>query len=649
MYKMKAVHSIRVFSTLLITMTSPLYFGRSKMISHLILVSAVLTTVASNYESRQGLMNGLVFPSEIDAVVGEEIYLKIIEPVAQQTHCHYRKTGGQDVDIQQPHKQDFEAWKKETCGLRIKNITTEEHGFWRLTSSNDNGDVARGIVFINVRTEDPKQPAKKEIDSLDVDIALEQTEYCYVLRPDQTKTAFPQHENCDFPKFKSDAEGNGIWNVVSGVKGKTHEVTFEVNVKTNVEQFQTFVEHNSSTSSLNMKCKLVNTRKTLKFCRFLRLNDDTGFNLQDGRGEERISYFGNGFANRECGISIANADDSDKSPWKCFIGVDDDGHLKTMGAIIDGSVPQKTSSQGDVESSDVYGLQDTQVNILCKRYIPTDYCWFRDPSGQIISMSDQKEPDDSNDIYRYYGTGIKLGECGLTILNANHNHSGIWSCHMGATEQSSADSVQEISVRIAETPLVSTNLFQDAQQATSMVLECHSIPEHVPLEYCRFLQPDGKSFSINEKSTVHNPLLDNYYFNPNRKMSSGYCSIIVKKVDRKQHQGQWMCVAKPIGSDSECSDEFRVTVFDSNISAASVIGMVFSAIFILGGIVFITYRGYRQKYNVRRNTQQTAVTYITGTDAVSMRSNHSIESQSSSQTDGCQSEGIEIQTIRLRN
>lgn len=49
---------------------------------------------------------------------------------------------------------------------------------------------------------------------------------------------------------------------------------------------------------------------------------------------------------------------------------------------------------------------------------------------------------------RYYGTGIKLGECGLTILNAAHNHSGTWSCHMGATHIAATDSVAEISVRI---------------------------------------------------------------------------------------------------------------------------------------------------------------------------------------------------------
>lgn len=52
--------------------------------------------------------------------------------------------------------------------------------------------------------------------------------------------------------------------------------------------------------------------------------------------------------------------------------------------------------------------------------------------------------------FRYYGTGIKLGECGITIF-ATHSHSGTWSCHMGATSVAKTDTVKEISVRITGT------------------------------------------------------------------------------------------------------------------------------------------------------------------------------------------------------
>lgn len=120
--------------------------------------------------------------------------------------------------------------------------------------------------------------------------------------------------------------------------------------------------------------------------------------------------------------------------------------------------------------------------------------------------------------------------------------------------------------------------------------------------------------------------MNNYYFNPNRQLKAGFCSIIVKKIDREWHQGQWICAAHLTGSDYESFDEFRVNVFDNDntISVAGVTGMVFASIIMIGVIIFITYRRYRRKYgvNLRRTTRQTNVSYITGTDAISISSEH---------------------------
>lgn len=38
---------------------------------------------------------------------------------------------------------------------------------------------------------------------------------------------------------------------------------------------------------LSMKCKILKTMKTIKFCRFLRMNDEEGFNLIPGRGSKK--------------------------------------------------------------------------------------------------------------------------------------------------------------------------------------------------------------------------------------------------------------------------------------------------------------------------------------------------------------------------
>lgn len=56
--------------------------------------------------------------------------------------------------------------------------------------------------------------------------------------------------------------------------------------------------------------------------------------------------------------------------------------------------------------------------------------------------------------------------------------------------------------RSIESALVATNLFQDAQSGSSLSIECKSIPAHLPIDYCRFVLPDGSGFSINEDSTA---------------------------------------------------------------------------------------------------------------------------------------------------
>ncbi|XP_031627128.1 uncharacterized protein LOC116343281 isoform X2 [Contarinia nasturtii] len=593
-----------------IKMITSFLFDRNKIVSHLILVSLFLTIVTSEYVSREVILAPAVLPSGIDAVVGEDVMFKVVKPVAQQNQCYYQRVGGVKVDVKKESSGRIVAMDGEVCGLRIKKVQIEDHGLWRLTSEYNDGekmvDVARGITFINVRN---------------VDISPEQTTYCYVLRPGETKTAFPQYQSCEFPKLNDELEGNGIWNVVAGVRGKTQEISYKINVQKKVESLEIFVDQNTATT-LNMKCKLMNNRrKMMKFCRFLQINDDVGYNLDEGRGDGRIKYYGNGFQSSECGVSIDNPGDSDKSAWKCFIGVEDDGEIKTFGAIID---PQ-TKAQATIDSSDVYGLENTEINILCKRYAPTDYCWFRDPSGQKILLSDLKAPQ-STDKYRYYGTGIKMGECGLTILNAIHSQTGRWSCHMGSTQIAGTDQFSEISVRVAESPFVSTNLFQDAQQDSPLSVECRSIPEHVPVDYCRFVLPDGTGFSINEQVTASNLYMNNYYFNPNRKMKSGYCSIIVKDVDRLKHQGQWQCVARLTGYLEESSDEFRVTVFDSdNTLVAGLTGMIIAIIFVIFGGAFIIRRYHRQSHDTRSVTDSIN---INEPDNISLRTIHSNNTQS---------------------
>lgn len=103
-------------------------------------------------------------------------------------------------------------------------------------------------------------------------------------------------------------------------------------------------------------------------------------------------------------------------------------------------------------------------------------------------------------------------------------------------------------------------------------------------------------------SRICSLLLDNFYFNPNRKLKSGYCSIIVKHVTKK-HIGQWTCAGRLVGRNKESWDDFSVHVFDSEQSTATaaVSGMIIGAIAVLiviGGVAFFA---YKRKYMIRRN------------------------------------------------
>ena len=53
----------------------------------------------------------------------------------------------------------------------------------------------------------------------------------------------------------------------------------------------------------------------------------------------------------------------------------------------------------DIQADDAYGLEGSSVSMLCKAKLAIDYCWFSDPTGKRISISD-RSPIQSSDKYR---------------------------------------------------------------------------------------------------------------------------------------------------------------------------------------------------------------------------------------------------------
>lgn len=145
-----------------------------------------------------------------------------------------------------------------------------------------------------------------------------------------------------------------------------------------------------------MKCSLMHSEKVLRFCRFLRLIDDVGFNLDEGRGTPKYRYYGNGFESGECGIEIVDPDNNDKSTWKCYLGVEQYQEPLTLGALLDASLKPSKLSDG-ITADDVYGLHGSVINVLCRSKAAADYCWFRHPTGRKISVSEMNEEMDEDE------------------------------------------------------------------------------------------------------------------------------------------------------------------------------------------------------------------------------------------------------------
>lgn len=52
-----------------------------------------------------------------------------------------------------------------------------------------------------------------------------------------------------------------------------------------------------------------------------------------------------------------------------------------------------------------------------------------------------------------------------------------------------------------ESNMVSSQIYHEIQADQPLVIECTTVPPHLPVDYCRFVLPDGTGFSINEKAT----------------------------------------------------------------------------------------------------------------------------------------------------
>uniref|UniRef100_A0A182RTJ9 Ig-like domain-containing protein n=1 Tax=Anopheles funestus TaxID=62324 RepID=A0A182RTJ9_ANOFN len=89
---------------------------------------------------------------------------------------------------------------------------------------------------------------------------------------------------------------------------------------------------------------------------------------------------------------------------------------------------------------------DSEQRLLCRTILdlPIDICRFVDPYGEVHGVSNQMKPSvDAR--YRYYGKGLREGECGLEIVELRERDIGWWKCLFKVRGQE-----YEISMEIVE-------------------------------------------------------------------------------------------------------------------------------------------------------------------------------------------------------
>ncbi|XP_055534966.1 uncharacterized protein LOC129724263 isoform X2 [Wyeomyia smithii] len=72
---------------------------------------------------------------------------------------------------------------------------------------------------------------------------------------------------------------------------------------------------------------------------------------------------------------------------------------------------------------------DENKQMLCKTILnlPIELCRFISPTGEVHGLSDNLIPNDESR-FRYYGEGLRAGQCGLEIVKLEREDFGRWKC-----------------------------------------------------------------------------------------------------------------------------------------------------------------------------------------------------------------------------
>ncbi|XP_043483174.1 uncharacterized protein LOC122511769 isoform X2 [Leptopilina heterotoma] len=541
-----------------------------------------------------------IIPTILEIQEGEDMQLQLLANLNDEISCYLRTPNHANINLKGedefPEDDRIRYWSENNrCGVKVKNVGKNDEGWWRLTSKNLNETIQDAV---NVKILDKISLIENKVSilsGLDYQLILAyRSKFCKVNHPSlKNELVDIADENCIIDINKPTEANAGIWRAEVGVKGKIHEIPSIVNV--NISSNENIIYgYKQEPKFLRLYCNIPNYESEPDFCRFSQTNkSQVALQLSDGLRKGRFGYYGNGLEKKECGLTIEDPTPEDFGTWHCLTGKIGEKilgayifipGLRMRGFFSDNIIPKSVTP--------VITTFSKELTLECSAHVTLRYCWFSGPNGTILT------PNDSGDaiLYSFLGMKLGIGECRVTIKNAQKEHNGTWTCHMGPDSPNFEYSAN-IDVRISETPLAAINKVIWIQKVEDVVsLQCKIVPNPVALKYCRFFSPSGLGIHINEEiqenSALENGKTKIWFSGNSTKM--GDCGIMIRDITVKEI-GIWKCAGRlqETNESNEIFDSIQLFLKEQaesvaeNLTVGASVGISLGVIAILLTITFV--------------------------------------------------------------
>ncbi|XP_061705763.1 uncharacterized protein LOC133516805 isoform X2 [Cydia pomonella] len=591
------------------------------------------------------MQQGLGLPHSLQVATGHDALMKLRREMPNPYTCTITTPMGVTFDIQSPPDNRFESWS-DNCGVRVRNVTLSDEGRWRLTATAGEDSISG---WIELYVEDDKTSYTAPTISLqdgqthaNVELTTLDNLYCTVAQPASESSLVPGHCAVTLDRITRAVKGN--WDVLLALPGKINELHVQRQISVEAERLDVGFIHDSNANKIHLYCNILVTEKNITFCRFQRTNAASGYNIMDGLSDGVHSYYGEGFDQRHCGMTIEEPTAQDFSTWRCTVGVQ-----AWVGALIEQQTPlqalisvssnnRMSRSLEETEIQTVFTQVDREFTVMCRADRSLRYCWFQHPNGTQYTPLPLA---DENQQFWYSGEDFQAGDCGITFSHATEGDAGLWMCHMGPSDQVGVEVTDRLNVRVTG-PLAANYQEIETVVGETATVYCRTSNGVRPLEYCRFMTPSFVGLSVDETVTEENAILNRFYFTPGRMLNYGDCSLTISSV-RAEDIGVWTCAAVVNGDTEEARDTVTLYVSGSahnarTLSQAGIAGMVIGLAAVLAALAGVVWYKRHSLFTSMRSNRSTDPT-------VAFSRRHLSTSSCSGSSNSSVLEDLELPTI----